>query len=138
MLLCKSHSRMIPAVKKNKQVKKEGEKMEQGLRYTMNNIGDILVDSLENFWCKITLSTKGVKLTYNIHELNNKKIKVQKKIGQRLSDIKKKSPELEIFEDDELAKLFSILETLEEEINTNVYEREERLYPKKPYDEQIA
>ena len=55
--------------------------MGQGLRHTMNNLGDIFVDTVEKFWCTITLSTKGIKLTYNIHELAGKKTKIQKKNG---------------------------------------------------------
>ena len=110
--------------------------MGQGWRYTMSNIGDIFVDTLEKFIGTVALSTKGVKLTYNIHELNTKKIKLEKKIGQRVSKIRLKSPELEIFEDPELTKLFFALKSIDDEINASTYEREERLYPKKSFTEQ--
>ncbi len=112
--------------------------MGQGLRYTMNNLGDIVVSSLGKLCSNVALSTKGVKLTYAIHELNGKKVKIHKKIGQRLSELRKSSPENEIFSDKELGELFTALESVEEKINVSIYEREERLYPKKPLDEQYA
>ena len=112
--------------------------MGQGLRYTMNNIGDIFVDKVGKFWCNVKLSTKGIKLTHNIHELSTKKIKIQKKIGERLSNIKKESPELVVFEDKELSQLFTVLEDIEGRIAASTYEREERLYPGKPMDEQYT
>lgn len=112
--------------------------MGQKLRHTMNHIGDIFVDTVEKFWCTITLSTKGIKLTYDIHELAGKKTKIQKKIGERLSKIQKESPELAVFEDKELSRLFTMLEGIESEIAASTFEREERLYPKKPIGEQYT
>jgi len=112
--------------------------MGQGLRYTMNNLGDLFVDKVGKFWCSVKRSTKGIKLTHNIHELSTKKIKIQKKIGKRLSKIQKESPELAVFKDKELSELFTVLEGIDSEIAASTLEREERLYPKKPMDEQYT
>ena len=59
-------------------------------------------------------------------------------MGERLSNIKKESPELVVFEDKELSQLFTMLEGIEGEIAASTYEREERLYPKKPIGEQYT
>lgn len=108
------------------------------LRYTMTHLGDIVVSALDKLWSATVTSTQGISLTYNIHELKNKKRKLQRKIGERVSIIKERSPELEIFDDAELSKLFKELGIIEDDINASIYEREERLYPKKSMKEQCA
>ncbi|MBF0468656.1 MAG: hypothetical protein HQK61_07200 [Desulfamplus sp.] len=110
----------------------------KGVRYTMTHLGDIVVGALDRFWSAAVSSTKGITLTYNIHELKHKKIKVQREIGQRVTQIRERSPELEIFEDEELSKLFSELGDIENSINISIYERESRLYPGKTMKEQCA
>ncbi|MBF0228368.1 MAG: hypothetical protein HQK63_02050 [Desulfamplus sp.] len=120
------------------QTRNEKECASKGVRYTMTHLGDIVVNALDKFWKAALTSTKGITLTYNIHELKHKKTKLQREIGERVAEIKEKSPELEIFDDDKLSKLFTELGIIEDNINASIYEREERLYPNKSMKEQCA
>lgn len=110
----------------------------KGVRYTMTHLGDIVVNALDKFWSATVTSTKGITLTYNIHELKHKKGKLQKKIGERVAEIKERSPAFEIFDDEKLSRLFTELGIIEDNINASIYEREERLYPNKSMKEQCA
>lgn len=103
--------------------------MGEGLRYNIQHLGDIFVDSVERGFDCLESSMRGVSMTYDIHELNKKKGKIHSKIGKRTSEIRKRSPEMELFADDEMMKLFSKLEGVEERIETCTRDREARLYP---------
>ena len=103
--------------------------MGEGLRYTMQHLGDIFVDSVERGFDCLESSMRGVSLTYDIHELKKKKRKILSKIGKRTAEIRKRSPEQEVFADDRMMELFSKLERIDEHIETRTREREARLYP---------
>ncbi|MBF0111464.1 MAG: hypothetical protein HQK74_01875 [Desulfamplus sp.] len=109
-----------------------------GIRYKMTHLGDIVVDAFDRLWSSASSSTKGISLTYNIHELKKRKRKLHRKIGERVSKIKEQSPLLEIFDDEVLLNLFSDLAKIEKNINASIYEREERLYPKRAMKEQCV
>ncbi len=101
--------------------------MGEGLRYNIQHIGDIFVDSLGKAIDCVQSSTRGIILTHDIHELEKSKRRVLRKIGERVAEVKKISPEHEVFNDPKLMELFSKLESLEERIKAHAKEREERL-----------
>ena len=103
--------------------------MSEGLRHNLQHLGDIFVDSVDRGFGCIESSMRGVSLTYDIHELKKEKRKILSKIGKRTAEIRKRSPEQEVFADDEMMKLFSKLEGVDERIDTSTREREARLYP---------
>jgi hypothetical protein len=103
--------------------------MGTSLRYNMEHIGDILVDRLVNSLKCLTLSTRGIVLTYDLHELEKNRKKLQLRIGQRVEAVKKGSPEAEIFQDEELLRLFSSLDAVNDRIDQRGKERETRLNP---------
>ena len=101
--------------------------MGQGLRYSVQHIGDVFVDNLERAFDGVKSSTRGITLTYEIHELERKKSKVLSEIGGRVAEVRKTSPELDVFNDEKMMELFSRLEGLEESIEAHKKGREERL-----------
>jgi hypothetical protein len=101
--------------------------MGQGLRYNIQHIGDFLVDNLENAFDCVKSSTRGITLTYDIHELEREKDKVLSEIGGRVAEVRKTSPELDLFNDEKMMELFSRLGGLEDSIEAHKKEREERL-----------
>ncbi len=101
--------------------------MGQGLRYNIQHIGDVFVDNLERAFDCVKSSTRGITLTYDIHELERKKSKVLSEIGGRVAEVRKTSPELDVFNDEKMMEPFSKLEGLEENIEAHKKEREERL-----------
>ncbi len=103
--------------------------MEKGLRHTMCNLGDIFVDKLECMWGNTKESTRGIKLTYNIRQLKNKKKDAEIKICKRVLEIREKDPGHEIFKDEELSALFIEIASINYDLDTNIKERDERLYP---------
>jgi hypothetical protein len=98
-------------------------------RYNIQHMGDIFIDYLEKGIRCVKSSTRGVTLTYNIHELKKKKGKLIRKIGAAITEIRKRSPELDVFSDETIMELFSKLDCIEESIEGCTKEREERLYP---------
>jgi hypothetical protein len=103
--------------------------MDDGLRYTMTHIGDIAMDKLAKGCQSVAKTTRGIVLTYDIHEQDRKKYKIIHRIGNRLAELKEFSPENVIFIDAELKDLFDQLKGIETLINSRLKEREERLYP---------
>jgi len=103
--------------------------MGEGFRYKMQHLGDIFADKLEGAYESIKSSTRGIVLTYDMHDLQNKNRKIVKKIGKRLTEVKKKSSELDVFKDEKMMELFSKLESHEKRIEACKKEREERLNP---------
>jgi hypothetical protein len=103
--------------------------MENGLRYTMTHIGDIALDKLAKGCQSVAKTTRGIVLTYDIHEQGRKKNKIIHRIGNRMAELKAFSPEHDIFIDAKLKDLFDQLNGIETLINSHLKEREERLYP---------
>ena len=101
--------------------------MGQRLRYNIQHIGDFFVDNLENAFDYVKSSTRGITLTYDIHELEREKDKVLSEIGGRVAEVRKTSPELDLFNDEKMMELFSRLGGLEDSIEAHKKEREERL-----------
>ena len=101
--------------------------MGQGLRYNIQHIGDFFVDNLENAFDCVKSSTRGITLTYDIHELEREKDKVLSEIGGRVAEVRKTSPELDLFNDEKMMELFSRLGGLEDSIEDHKKEREDRL-----------
>jgi len=101
--------------------------MGQELRYNIQHIGDIFVDNLEKAFDYVKSSTRGITLTYDIHDLEKKKSKVLSEIGERMAEIRKTSPELDVFNDEKVLELFSKLEVVEESIEAHTKERKGRL-----------
>ncbi len=92
--------------------------MDEGLRYTMNHLGDILVGGLDRFWGSLT-----DVLTWRCCRLNRRKREVLKRMGERVSEIQGDSPDLEIFSDEILAELVGELREIENEIVAGSGER---------------
>jgi hypothetical protein len=103
--------------------------MGQGFRYKVQHLGDIIVDKLDGICDVLGSCTRGIVLTYDMRELEGKKRKVVGKIGERIAEVRKKSPELDIFKDEKMMELFTKLENIEERIETCNKERQERLSP---------
>jgi len=103
--------------------------MGQGLRHNIQHIGDIFVNDLEKAFDCIKSSTRGITLTYDVHELERKKSKVISDVGGRVAKVRKTSPELDAFNDEKMMELFSKLDSLEESIEAHKREREERINP---------
>jgi hypothetical protein len=101
--------------------------MGQRLRYNIQHIGDFFVDNLENAFDYVKSSTRGITLTYDIHELEREKDKVLSEIGGRVAEVRKISPELDLFNDEKMMELFSRLGGLEDSIEAHKKERGERL-----------
>ena len=103
--------------------------MGEKLRYNMEHIGDIVVGGIEKMFGGIKSSTWGITLTYNIHDLERKRKKIVRKIGKELVEVRQESPELEVFNNDKIAKLFSKLDNIDTRIAAHKQEREDRLNP---------
>ena len=102
--------------------------MENSFRYKMQHVGDIIVGYFDKGCGTVKSRTLGVTITYQIHELNKKRQKLCTKIGDRLVEVKKTSPEETVFEDEKLVKLFAKLKELDDRIEARKKEREDRLY----------
>jgi hypothetical protein len=103
--------------------------MGEGLRYTITHIGDIAMDKLANGCNAAARSTRGIVLTYDIHEQGRKKNKIIHQIGERIAELKEISPESDIFNDLKLKGLFDQLNGIETLIKLHLNERDSRLYP---------
>lgn len=99
----------------------------EGLRYKLQHLGDIVADKLEAGCRAAKHSTRGVVLTHDIYELRKKKAKVVGKIGSKLVEIRKESPELEVFRHEKMLGVFNELAKLEQEEESIMQERIRRL-----------
>ncbi len=109
--------------------------MEEDFRYTMEHLGDIVADKLERVADKLEkvfgslkYSTRGIVLTHDINDLEKKRRKILTSIGEQMGKVRTQSPEMAIFNDEGIMKLFAELTTLEERIESCKQEREDRLY----------
>ena len=74
-------------------------------------------------------STKGISLTYDIHDIEKKKRKLLSKIGERVAKVRSASPELAVFDDEKMMELFSKLDDIDERIAVRTRERSAKLDP---------
>ena len=103
--------------------------MGEGLRYNMQHMGDFIADHLERAFDYAKSSTKGISLTYDINDLEKKKRKLLRNIGERVAKVRRSSPELAVFNDEKMMALFSKLDDLEERVADQTRERATRLDP---------
>jgi hypothetical protein len=111
------------------------EPVEKNLRYKVQHIGDIFVDNLVNGCSWLKLPTRGVTLTYNIRSIERKKGKSYLKIGKKTAELRKQSPDNELFGDADLLEFFSELDKMEQSLSEYRLERDERLYRGRLYKE---
>jgi hypothetical protein len=111
--------------------------MGKGVRYKIEHMGDMVADGLEQAFGWAGSSTRGISLTYNIHELEKKRKKALSKIGERLSWVRGRSPELEVFKDERILELFVKLDEIDNKIRAGTRERDERLNPAGGTAEQV-
>ncbi|MBF0550622.1 MAG: hypothetical protein HQK60_08805 [Deltaproteobacteria bacterium] len=103
--------------------------MSEGFRYKMQHLGDIMVGKLTKICSAIKESTRGIILTYDIHDLEKERINLIRDIGRRIVIIRKNHPELDIFRDDLLMELFFRLDKIEAGLEDRERERKDRLDP---------
>ena len=96
-----------------------------GFRYKMTHIGDIVVDNVINGF----RATKGIAITYDMYGLRRKRKKALLNIGIRAYEIKNTTPEQQLFNDTDINDHFQKLNKIEEEIELKTRERQEHLYP---------
>lgn len=109
--------------------------MGKNLRYKVQHIGDILVDNLVNGCRWLNLPTRGITLTYNIRSIERKKGKSYLKIGKKTAELRKQSPDNELFGDADLMEFFFELDKMELNLSEYRLERDERLYRGRLYKE---
>nr|ASQ41177.1 magnetosome protein Mad10 [Candidatus Magnetananas rongchenensis] len=109
--------------------------MDENTKHKVEHIGDTVIDTLEkgidtlgSYLCSVKKAFRGVFLTYDLYELKRKQKKTLKKIGVRLSEIKYTNPEHEVFKDEDITKLFYDLNNITDNIDSRIFEREDRLY----------
>jgi hypothetical protein len=103
--------------------------MGKGLRYNIQHLGDHFVGALGKGFGAIQCSTKGISLTYDIHDLETRRRKVCRLIGERIAEIRPASPENDLFRDERLREIFSRLDNIDAKIEASRREREDRLNP---------
>ena len=104
--------------------------MGKGLRYNIQHMGDHFVDVLGKGFGAVQCSTKGISLTYDIHDLTKRRNKVCRLIGERIAEIRSVTPENELFGDERLREIFSKLDNIDKKIEASKREREDRLNPR--------
>lgn len=108
-------------------------KSNESIRFKMQHFGDFFVEkfinNIEKSFRSLTLSTRGIVVTYDLRELKRAKKKMFTRVGQRVTEIKRTTPEMEIFQDRDLTNLFRRIDELESRIERRLQERESRLYP---------
>ena len=80
--------------------------MSEDIRYKMQHLGDIFVDTLSAVVDSAQRKAKGVVLAYDIRDLNNKQGQCFNDIGRRIVEVKK-AGQAELKGDNILADLFS-------------------------------
>ncbi len=105
--------------------------MSKDMRYNLDHMGDIVVDNMGKWIHSINRSFRGISLTYNIHDMKRKKQKQFTKIGETLTQVRKKRPDLDVFQDEDISDLYQAMDALEEDLEEALQEREHRLYPEK-------
>ena len=96
--------------------------MEKDFRYKVEHMGDYFVDMLAKVTCASKSSARGVVLTYDIHQLKNKKETLIREIGRRVALISKNNTS---FGQDEItSELLARLDETEKRLSAYVEERQ--------------
>lgn len=103
------------------------EQAERDFRYTMQHLGDILMDSMDDLLKGVKASFRGVRLTYEIQCLRGKRKKIIYKIGERVVKIRKSDSAVSVTTDDEAIGLFSEFDRIEARLDADIMERESRI-----------
>jgi hypothetical protein len=103
--------------------------MGESLRYNLEHMGDVLFDKISHACGKVKGSTRGIKLTYKIGELQQEKAKLTKRIGKRVVIVRDGKPEFDLSTDKRLVLLFKKLDDVQKQIDDCLLERKKRLYP---------
>lgn len=106
--------------------------MERDLRYKVEHVGDLFVESLEEIGRAIKKrfgfagGFRGVTITHDIHKLERKKMQVVFRVGERVLEIRREDPGL-FSSDQPMTVIFSELDTLDGNLDALIKERENRL-----------
>ena len=111
--------------------------MDKGLRYNIEHIGDTFIDVIIKASDAARTSAKGIVLTYDLNDLKRKRREIVRGIGERLVQLRKDAPGLNIAADEEMTRLLSEFDRTEKEIEAAERELKERLYPRKSETDQI-
>jgi len=103
--------------------------MANDLRYKIEHMGDSVVAAVARLTGCLQASGRGVRLTYDMGWLRWEKDRLIKKLGKRLVEIRKKSPEADVAGDPVISGLFVELLEIEERFESSRQRREERLEP---------
>ena len=109
----------------------------RGFRYKLAHLGDIFVDAIENVVEGVKASFLGVSLTYEIHSLRTTKKKMICSIGERVVEIRKIDPVINVTADDQAISLFAKFDEIEQKLEANIMEREARVNRWRLADESV-
>ncbi|MBF0564611.1 MAG: hypothetical protein HQK89_05155 [Nitrospirae bacterium] len=102
--------------------------MKKDFRYTMEHLGDYLVDMTAKVAGSARISARGVILTYDIRRLRKKKKSLMIELGKRLVELRKEDPGLNAGRDEKTRELLSAIDDNEAKLDEFLYERQKRLY----------
>jgi hypothetical protein len=91
--------------------------MSEDMRYKMQHLGDSFVDALTMVVDSAKKQAKGLVLTYDIHDLNKKKIQSLSLIGRRTVQVRKEGLE-DLKSDDTLVELIAQAEKIDRYIES--------------------
>ena len=89
--------------------------MSEDIRYKMQHMGDIFVDALSTVVDSARKHAKGMILTYDIHDLKQKKLQCLGQIGRRIVQVKKAGL-ADLKRDDNLVELITQAEKIDQYI----------------------
>ena len=85
--------------------------MSEDVRYKMQHLGDVVVDALSSVVDFAQKRAKGLVLTYDIHDLKQKKLQCLSQIGRRIVQVKKTGL-VDLKRDDNLVELVAQAEKI--------------------------
>jgi len=91
--------------------------MSEDVRYKMQHLGDMFVEALTIVVDSAKRHAKGIVLTYDIHDLKNKKIQSLSLIGRRTVQVKKEGL-ADLKRDDKLVELIAQAEKIDRYIES--------------------
>ncbi|CAM2057498.1 Magnetosome protein Mad10 [Desulfovibrionales bacterium] len=104
--------------------------MQDSTKYTLEHIGDIVVEKIEQVVDWVSESTRGISLTCRIHCLEKEETKTYTRIGRQTVRLRKRYPLSEIFNDEALRELLADFDKVDAGLLRCRDEREARLYPR--------